>query len=222
MTKMEKLIASHHSVADWDFQPDSWAGLDDYTFISEPTSLACPIKKSTYYQYVWVFLKEALGGNVAHGKICTWLWISHATTSTPRFFFRAQSLPPTTAGAQEPDDCYLVLVNQNVCTLYRRINKSNTTVGSHPWDPPLTEMTWNKIALTWETVTMPGGDWLAFLVEQEVDEAWKQYPLIYDTQNLWATSGVNRVGFRIAGTRSTPGKASRVDDTEVWKRKEAP
>lgn len=215
---MKLFTPKHHSLIDWDLQPGSLLYLDDYTFISEPYSLACPSKDTGYYEAGWCFLGEALGKNIPHGKLITWLWLGHSATSVPRLMFRAQALPSPPEVSMYPDNCYYLQTTSTWYGLWKRVDGYSVCIDSGSGYPPLTEREWHKVALTWETIELAVGVFMAVLFEVYKDEQWQPWFLYLDDYNLWEESEVNRVGFRLAGAGDHKVRNSRVDDTEIWER----
>lgn len=211
-------VEAHHSLSDWVYCDYSLFELSSFTFVSGPYSIAHPKTKTGYWQTAWLALGPELGYNVPHGVIATWIWLASGGTNIPRWFFRAQALPPDRNSV--PANCYYFNISQNNGTLQRRVNGVNTQLAVWNWDPIVTQWQWHHIALTFETKQEQESKWLHLTVEREINGEWLVVKECDDNQNLWEASSVNRLGFSVGGGAQNENYKTRLDDTEVWKRKE--
>jgi len=218
---MEKIAQlKHRSLTDWDFQVDSLLELNAAHYVSEPSSLAVPRQWTGYWEWLWAYLKASIDNCIPHGLLATWLWMEREGTNTPWFWVRAQAVPPAGAGFVKPANGYAFHFTTAYVRIIRRVNNSETVLVTEDLANQLPARQWNHIAMFWETLDLGAGDFLRLTFQVEVDGAWVTQATYDDTQDLWAGSSVNKVGFNLAGSfiREDEAYKSRVDDTEIWRR----
>lgn len=204
---MEKLIANHHSVADWDFTAGTCKELTTGWFVSAPSCLrirqtnGCEARPAVLCR-----IAETLC--IAEGEIRTW----HQGTNRTRDFrliFRNQRA----LGGADYENTYYWSSVGDWAHLYRVIGGVGAEIGYFRVDWASNE--WNH----WRTVYWNGEDGagnpaLAVQLFKEVEGEWIQQGVtLYDTDNQWKDSLINRsgIGCWVSGYYN-----QLFDDTEIW------
>lgn len=187
-----------HSVSDWDFSDAKWQ-LSAAHFVTPPTSLTG----------IAPWLDNALARPaqslvLPEGKMATQMYLDG--TYAFDIAFRYQSA----LGDASAKDCYLVhfFTTGNIWLRYRI---AGVTSGIAYWPVNCTPNTWEKWRLTWWNGSDPRNNpALAVRLERYVADAWVSYGDLYDTNNRWKDSGMNRCGFSFLFSHVW------IDDTEIW------
>ncbi len=212
------LKPAHHSLSDWDWQPGAYFMLSGDYFISAPTALAIPSDTSGTPRFGWAALKEDLEANIPHGLLTSWHHRAYGGPGYLDFWFRAQALPPSAGQPAFPANCYLLRVSTTYCEVFKRVNNVQTRILNYKMPHGFSYSTWNRHAIYWGTVSGSGGDVCRITLKKEINGQWRTQASVDNSQNLWAGSPVNRVGFTIAGRGQGPKYRTYLDDTEIWKR----
>ncbi|MBA7683869.1 hypothetical protein ES703_92255 [subsurface metagenome] len=201
-----KLLVPHHTITDWDFKDGSTARslANDY-FVSAPTSL----------KYVWppgywetVVLCRIPGTLcLPQGELRTWV----RTTSAFQYLctFRNQAA----LGSANVLNCYNTYLSGNRLYWHRQVAGVETFV---EWTASFTRTNeWVHYRFVWYIGLTPGEE-TALCLDHYRDIAGEWVKLgetMYDTQNLWVDSEINRCGFQpFVGYTWTDW----FDDTEIW------
>lgn len=204
---MEKIKTNHHTVADWDFTAGTAKTLYAPVHVSAPTSLAIYISNgSTARPAVLCRIAETLC--IAEGEIRTW----HYTWNRTRDFrlpFRNQHA----LGGADYEDTYFWSILGTHAFLYRVIAGDIVQIGDFVVSFANTE--WNHWrTVYWNGATPDGDPALCVELYKKVDGEWvQQGETLYDTENQWADSEINRSGI---GCWTTAGATQLFDDTEIW------
>ena len=204
---MNKLLIPHHSVSDWDFTHGTlYRFLDTTQWVSSPTSLR--MKYTTTPNITGCILSNLVGcQNIPQGELRTWYRAPYVG-SVP-FNFRNQD----TSTTPSQTNCYAVNISNLYIRLLRIVGGVATTIGDVPFTWQAN--TWFHLRVKfWNGVNLSGEDSLCAEIYQEVGGAWvKLGDTLYDNQNKWKGSGVNRLGLRYQTDSSMP---NWFDDTEIW------
>lgn len=200
---MDRLIQAsppeeHHSVEMWDFKGSNWQ-LSTAQYVSAPSSL-----RQTSSTSLQILCRVPATLCVPQGRIVTWVRVSapyrHLLT------FRHQS----PLGSVVTDNCYYLSYYEYSWTyLYRLVAGHNVSIGRFSIGPILN--TWNLLRLTWYNCYNPQNvPSLCVHLERWADPNWLDGGLLYDPENKWHDSEVNRMGLH--GNSSD----NYWDDTELW------
>lgn len=197
-----KLLPLHHSVGDWDKLGTYWR-LDENHYISPPTSLFF------YYEETKAFLcrlPDSLCLPV--GRLVGYFRYGYIVTYS--FTFRNQA----PLGTANISNTYMLASSGYLRMDFgKRVADVYTLLGQWPVSWGLE--TWYRYRLTWWNAYNPQNVLsLAVQLEREEDGVWVDKGILYDTDNLWADSDVNRVGL------THPPGSIWFDDTEIWIPKE--
>lgn len=204
---MKKIKTNHHTVADWDFTPGTHRELSDALCISPPTSLLIrQTNGDTARPAILCRIAETLC--IAQGEVRTWHWTWNYTRDF-RLPFRNQH----PLGGASYSNCYNWRITGAWAYLFRTIADADTLIGQFTVSWPQSE--WNH----WRTVYWNGADpagnpALCVQLFREVAGEWvQQGETLYDTQNQWADSEINRSGI---GCWTDAAAGHYFDDTEIW------
>lgn len=201
MNNRSNLFASriHHSVGDWDKPATDWK-LDTDFFVSPPSSL-----------YSWNTTPQAFLCRLADslclptGRIVSWIRPQFQTAYW--LTFRNQ----VALGSSDLKDCYLIATSSYTRVDFgKRVNNVYTKLDE--WLMSWSLATWIQVRVTWwTTYDAQNQPTMAVHLEAYEGGAWVDKGTLYDSDNLWSTSTVNRLGLAV-----TTGGIS-FDDTEIWK-----
>lgn len=192
-------VLNHHTVGDWDKPVTGWT-LTTGIYVSPPSSLYC------YATQDHAFLCRLADSLVLPaGRIVCQIY--------PQFLndywltFRNQA----TLDTEEVKDCYLISCHAtNRIDFGKRVNNVYTKLDE--WVASWTLNTWVQLRVTWwNTYDDQNNPSIAVQLEVWEADAWADKGILYDSDNLWADSEINRVGLAIHAA----GVA--FDDTEIWK-----
>lgn len=203
-----KLIAAHHSLADWDFEKGATSrNLDPNYFISAPTSLHFTTYPDATIDCILCRISETQ--LLPQGEVRTWLRRHTTNTSCGPAMFRNQAA----LGSSNSTNCYFLYMAYGAIILYRSINNVWSEEGSWTWAQP--SDTWTHFRTFWYNGKTPGEeDALCVDLYREVSGQWvKMEGTKYDTANQWKDSEINRCGVL---TYIRPYAESWFDDTEIW------
>jgi len=190
-------IRHHHSPSDWWFTHANWV-LSTTEFVSPPTSL----KTTGMSLFVTCNLDEA--ECIPEGRvICSTMNMSWADPQG--VVLRAQK----NTGAEYQKNSYACFNNDGSAWVCRRF--VGTTGYNIGWfDIPTSTETWYRQRITWWNGEDGNGDpALAVQIERWEAGEWVDYGTVFDTDNVWKDSAVNRCGIRTSG-------GAYHDDTEIW------
>ena len=204
---MENKLSAHHSVSDWDFQAGMHHTLTELQFVSAPSSLECfwqagnPVDSSILCR-----IAETLV--IAEGEVRTWYRTTNRTR--PMFIeFRNQHA----LGGADHDNTYFWSLTGAWAYLNRRIAGIETEIDHFPI--LMNNDTWYHWRTRfWSGKNPAGADALNTELFLEVDGDWvQQGETLYDTQNQWKDSAINRSGI---GGKTDSAPHHFFDDTEIW------
>jgi len=200
----------HHTAAvDWDHRYDVWS-LDDTVYVSEPKSLKWP--QSTVAGEERVSLCKHEGTTALNqGRVVTQLR-HNSIYGFNMVFFRNQAAVGT---ATITNTYWVSFVSQYTSVyFFKSVGGTYTLIASKPYGGGFTYPAgvWRKIRVTWwET-----GGVLYVRLEWWNDSEWVNIcDDVYDPDNLWSGSAVNRCGVG-AGVTSVGAYICWFDDTEIW------
>ena len=202
----DKVAAGHHSLADWDIQvsSDGYQFSGDF-FVSSPTSIK--------------FTSPLAGGQNAilcrtpetqllpQGEVINWQRSPNYTILG--FTFRNQSA----LGTATCQNCYVIRLMFTVARLYRYTAGVLRDIGQ--WPNTFNKNTWERYRVVWWNGKTPF-EVPALCVDlyKEVGGEWvKQDATVYDTDNRWKDSAINRCGL-YTGLIAT--YVCWYDDTQIW------
>lgn len=198
----DKLIIpqGHYSTADWDFSSDSWI-LDTNKYTTPPSAL-----RGTTPSPVFVLNKLPDIQNLPHGRIVTNLWLTYQKAF--RLYFRNQA-PLLSSNRENTYEVHLYA--SGALASYLNAYVAGELVGQWNFGMGFPWAEWLKIRVTWWTgKNLINVRSLACKLEKMVAGEWQQMGnILYDVQDRWQNSDVNRVGIGVNNN-------SWVDDTEIW------
>lgn len=202
----------HHSLDDWDFDPDGKYSIDASQYVSPPTSLACPHEAGGSH-YSWLFLKPALGSNIPDGRLITYERFLLDAGKEIRIYFRCQALPTNDI----PSNTYELRFAANQCILYQRLASVYLQLA-------IEDLSYARNINTWYHQRLSFYSWLnasletvlTITLDTEIAGSWVQQ-LTHDIIDpLWQDSANNRIGIALTGLH--PAFTQWLDDTEVWRK----
>lgn len=187
-----------HSVSDWDFQTTNWA-LSNAHFVSPPTSL-----HGTGDILYAILCRKPKSLLLPEGRFVFSLYCSGAVTST--IIFRNQA-PLGTANLYNN---YEVRVHPVAWAYFLvRVDGYPEQIGT--WLVHSLTGQWAEFRLTWwNGVDLQNNPALATELERKEDGVWVSYGIVYDPDNRWKDSAINRVGV------GNLNPYNWFDDTEIW------
>jgi hypothetical protein len=195
---LPRKVKAHYSTSDWDFGSTQWA-LDTVDYVSSPSSI-----EGTGPSICDILCRIATTLCLPQGAIIT--QVLSGFDSVPCLIFRSQAALDT---ADNENDYVLKLFNSETVKLYRRVATIATLIGAFSYTMPTS---WTKVkVIWWNSYNLQNVACLAvrFLVYESGDFVQKGDDL-YDTDNGWAASSVNRVGVEVNWS------TGNFDDTEIW------
>lgn len=204
---MTKVLVKQHSVADWDFEHGATnRSLSAEQFISPPTSLRIlEPTTATFLDVILCRLPETLC--LPQGEVRNWHYGYYRNLHP--IVFRNQA-PLDSANFQNGYHIYLAFTS---AILYRHTlgvvaERDRTTCETFI-------NTWTHYRVLFYNGVTPGGvAALCVNLYREVAGEWVQEgETMYDTDNSWKDSEINRIGFN---ARSTYNHPQFWDDTEIW------
>ena len=200
-------VKNHHTVADWDFSAGTPKSLDATIYVSPPSSLkitgaAVPSLARP------ALCRIAETQCIAQGEVRTWHRVSDITWPNYLVFRNQAAL-----GSADILNTYLWVIFAAIAYLRVRVAGIEGDIGNVPVSRA--NNTWEHWRTTYSIGLDPAGD-PAIIVKlyREVAAEWvQQGSTLYDTQNRWATSSINRSGI---GCAERTGKLYYWDDTEIW------
>ncbi|MBA7642498.1 hypothetical protein ES703_50193 [subsurface metagenome] len=204
---MKQIKMEHHSVSDWDFEHGATnRSLSAAQFISPPTSLR--ILEPTTATFMDVILCRVPATQcLPQGEVRSWVHSYYRNLHVAQF----RNQKPL--GSANQNNGYQIYLAMNVASLGRYINNVYSERDSTTCETFVS--TWTRYRVVFWNGTTPG-DVAALCVNlyREVAGEWVQEgSTMYDTDNSWADSEINRIGFR---ARSTYNHPQYWDDTELW------
>lgn len=203
----------HHSLADWDYStPGPY--ISDKVFISPPSSLAAR-KDPPFEREGWAICKLAAAHNVPDGRIVSYNRLGVATFLAIHWIFRAQ---------EPPDPNFLIHKNNyhfqfrhDRVDLYLTVGGVHTLLKTYTFSPSLSLNTWYQFRATWwQYITAGLTKLLRITLEQSIDTTWQELFCYDDSNNKWADSDINKLGFCLLhGSSALP---TAIDDSELWKK----
>lgn len=201
-----KLVAAHHTLADWDFMHgDTYRSLATDYYISEPSSLKFSGSTVSWVSAVLCRIPATLC--LPQGEVRT--WVRRNTGYGYPIMFRNQA----PLGSPDYQNFYSTSLHAYGVRLYRWVGGGATNVDNTSCYTAINE--WVHYRFFWYNGKTPGDvPALCLDVYREVSGEWvKQGSTLYDTLNYWKDSSVNRCGvFPLLAT----GHQQWYDDTEIW------
>ena len=208
---MDKLKLIHHSLADWEFEPNHRYYITADYSISSPSSLATPTPAGANYYY-YCYLKYELAHNVPNGRFIAYFRQQEAWLLF-RIFFRQQT-PLHHLGNQNGYVLIYAPGDPGV-QIFRYIAAVQTYIG-HINVPLYDRNTWRKLKFDfYQYITGAPMTTLRIEIFQEIAGAWVSQGYVEDGVNAFANSPENRIGFALWGP--DPPYPSLIDDIEIWK-----
>lgn len=203
--KMTKI--SHKSVVDWDYSPGFTRALDATYFISPPSSLRLTYPPSAPADgTILCRIAETLA--IAEGEVRTW----YRTNDRVRafyLFFRNQA----PLGSASWANTYSWSITGDWIYLYKRIADVPVLLGTFAVSWTI-DIWYHWRTVYWNGATPAGIPALAVQLFLEIAGEWvQQGATVYDTQNEWKDSEINRSGI---GADLTTIYTKWFDDTEIW------
>jgi hypothetical protein len=203
----EIYVPKHHSVTDWDFQHDAlYRSLSPAAYVSFPTSLKFTGPDGNLRSDT-ILCRIAETQCLAQGEVRTWVrWKTYG--QYPAIFRNQHAL-----GGANLDDCYALTVFTTSWKLYRVIDGGFVLIGETAASSSVE--TWEHWrTVYWNGLTPDLEEALCVELYKEVDSSWvKQGDTLYDTQNQFKDSEINRSGF---DGRFDDTWTPYFDDTEIW------
>jgi len=204
---MKNKLSAHHSVSDWDFQAGMHHTLTELQFVSAPSSLECwwqegnPLDSS-------ILCRIAETQVIAEGEVRTWYRTTNFTRPVFLLFRNQHAL-----GGADRADCYHWDITSAWAYLSRRIADVPVEIGH--FSILMYNNTWHHLRTRfWSGKNPAGEDALNVELFLEVDGDWvQQGTTLYDTENQWKDSEINRLGI---GGRTDSAPHHFFDDTEIW------
>lgn len=202
------VLPSHHSVSDWDKNPDATYTLDTGQYVSPPSSLRLSGPGSTNPDTAFI-CRTIETRNLPQGQLVT-SWRSTFIDSDVMLYFRCQSA----LGIVFLQNTYRIRYIEGSIALHRIVGDVKYAVGYWAADTDIN--TWWRDRFTWwNGRNLDGEDALTVMMERYIDPDWIQIDnWIYDTNNRWKDSDLNRVA--IGGYEHAGGNFTWFDDTEIW------
>lgn len=201
------LPKDHHSVSDWDHNPEAIWSLDDTQFVSVPRSLRLSGEGAP--GTISLFLcRVGTTPYLPQGRLITYIRTQY-TYQAHLLYFRNQAA----LGGADRANTYELSILFNAWGVDRRVNNVPTSIGAGATSTP--PDTWARFRLTWWNGTTPEGvPALTISLDKYIAGEWvQQGDWLYDTENMWATSDINRCG---PGGYEVSYAYLWHDDTEVW------
>lgn len=209
---MDKLKPIKHSLADWDFNPAGLLSITEEQYVSSPSSLTTGTAGTSGWRD-WAFLKTALGACIPDGKFLEYWRYSHTSYDEHMVYFRTQALPIDSM----PADCYYFRTTSSEWKLLRRVDDHDTELDGGTYPTEIPAHTWVHFRITfYQYLNAPLNNVLRIICEIDKGEGWETLTEVDDTNNQWAESEVNRIGFAIQSYRDT--ERCYIDNTEIWRR----
>ena len=204
---MPPLIAKHHTLADWDFEEGAtYRSLSATQFISAPTSLR--MLNPTTADFLKVTLCRIPATLcLPQGEVRTWVY-AYLKNFSPAIFRNQAPL-----GSANGLNCYQVYLAGTNSYLYRYIGG---VILLRDQDICQTfSYTWTRYRVFWYNGKTPGEvPALCVDIYREVYGEWQKCGrTLYDTDNTWEDSAINRAGFKV---RTSYNYAQYWDNTEIW------
>lgn len=201
-----KLIAVHHSLTDWDSElGDQYRSLDTSVYVSPPSSLL--FVGGTGWKSGCTLCRVPATLCLPQGEVRTW-WRSNQTYDNG-VTFRNQAPLGTATWA----NCYRTYQMTTYIDVFRTVGGDSTSLAQLPFE--VSALTWYHLRVFWYNGYTPGEEEAICIdVYMEEDEEWvKIGDTVYDTENMWKDSEINRAGLM---TWFSSGIRRWFDDTEIW------
>lgn len=201
------LPKDHHSVSDWDHNPEAIWSLDFTQFVSAPRSLR--LSGDGAPGTISLFLcRVGTTPYLPQGRLITYHRIQHLSQAIMLYFRNQAAL-----GTANRANTYELSIVSPSWGVDRRVNNVPTTIGTRTTST--TPDTWERFRTTWWNGTTPEGvPALTISLDKYIAGEWiQQGDWLYDTENMWATSDINRCG---PGGFEVSYAYLWHDDTEVW------
>lgn len=204
---MRKLASNHHSVADWDFTPGMYKGLNNALYVSPPSCLDLTYQEGTpTFGSVLCRIPETLC--IPQGEIRTWFRTTHRERGWWITFRNQKPL-----GNADYENSYIWSLAGDWATLARIVNGDSTWIKHFPIYY-VRDIWYHWRTIYWNGFTPQGEPALVCELYLEVDGEWvKQVETLYDPINQWKESEINRSGI---GGRVNGIWHFYFDDTEIW------
>ncbi len=204
---MNKVLPVHHTISDWDFERGATnRSLSAARYISAPTSLRfLEPTSSQFLNNILCRIPATLC--LPQGEVRTWVYGYYLAFTVA--LFRNQAA----LGSANELNCYQVYLAGTTSRLVRKLGG----VLSFRDDSTCTSFinTWTHYRVFWYNGETPGGTpALCVDLYREIAGEWvKEGSTLYDTDNSFKDSAINRAGFRARSRNNWP---QYWDDTEIW------
>ena len=203
--KMAKI--THKSLVDWDFSAGTEKALDSTIFVSPPSSLR--IYSTIYASNLRnVLCRVPATQCIAQGELRTWFRTNNNARAM-RLMFRNQAALDSATN----ENTYAVKFESLQVSYERWVAGAGTIIGGVAGF--IEDDIWYHLRIIyWSGVDLEGTPALNIELYREVDAAWvKQGDTIFDTQDKWKDSEINRSGLHADTYRD---RIFYWDDTEIW------
>lgn len=204
---MKKIIPVHHSITDWDFQDELvFCSLSADQFVSPPTSIRM-LNPGSAPEFSTVLCRIPATQCLPQGEVRTWIY-EHTRSQYPACFRNQAPL-----GTSNFQNCYYVYLTGTTSKLQRLYLGAGITV-----DQSVCQTfadTWTHYRVFWYNGKTPA-DAPALCVDlyREIAGEWvKEGETLYDTNNYFKDSDINRAGFIMFSRLNYP---EYLDNTEIW------
>lgn len=201
-------VIPHHTVVDWDYSANITKTLDTTTFVSAPSSLK--LTTALAENLLTAILCRIVNTQcIAQGEVRSW-FKTNWSYSLYHLLFRNQAA----LGTSNMTNTYFWLIQWDRAHLYRYVAGVLSDIGI-VWFTAITYSNWNHFrTIYWNGKNLAGVDALASELYREIAGVWtKLGDTLYDTDNKWKDSAVNRSGI---GGRLYNTVFTWADDTEIW------
>ena len=197
----------HHSVSDWDFTAGCVYALDTAQYVSAPRCLRVGGAGGSDMRSIFLCRTSATR-NLPQGRVSSWHRGQNYNVLTA-YPFRSQA----PLGSATIANMYIVTITFNSWDLSKYVGGVLT---------PITEFerqragdTWYHDRVTWWNGVTPENDAaITVMLESYIEGEWvQQDDWVYDTDNLWKDSAINRCGI---GSMEDAEYYNWIDDTEIW------
>lgn len=187
---------------DWDYRYANWH-LDAVRYITAPSSIG-----STSSAQNSILSRLAGAQNLPIGGLDSWLYRHGEWWAQPRIGFTFRNQNPL--GASHINNSYLVSFSDRPeAFLWRRVGAVMNYIGEWVADWQVT--TWKRYMVTWWNGYNEQNHPALVVRLQEWDGAqWVDRGELYDTNNEWAESPINRCGIVLGQVMNN------ADDTVIW------
>ncbi len=202
-----KMKFEHHSVSDWDFQAGTPFILSTGRYVSPPSSLYLyGVASPTVNRAILCRLPSCQV--VAQGEVRCWFRSDNVGLGQELYFRNQAAL-----GTANYNNGYEMSIRGTWAYFYYVLGGTGHLLDAIAITRA--QNTWSGWRVVfWNGIQPPTTPALAVDLYEKVGGIWvKRGHTIYDTNNRWAASGINRLGI---GCNEYRNQAYWHDDTELW------